>query len=455
MSLKNEQGAFLSMERQPTHHPRSALVAFSATNVRSYCDPVNFSLVATRVADPAVVRELPWEGGARTYRLLPVAGVFGANASGKSTLLRAIGDMRALVLGSFRHGHSDSPIPRRAFALDETSRTAASSFATELVFEGVRWQYGFEIDDRTVVQEYAYHYPNGRRATVFDRTGNSFEYGPAFRSSLKLLEAIVRPNSLLLSVAGAASPTPLLPLFAWFERNLLLATSDNRPVRAARTADLAERDEFRARVLAFLAAADLGVVGVSRAEVAPDVRARIQQALPLLLGRELDPDTEADFVIEEFIRLVHRGESGDVVLDAADESIGTLVWFSLAAAVIEALDGGHVMLADELDASLHPKLVAQLISLFQSPRTNPRCAQLIFNAHDVTVLGDSEHRLLGRDQIWFTEKGDDGATTLYSLAEFSPRNDEALERRYMQGRFGALPVLDQSALERAVAESVG
>ena len=112
-------------------------------------------------------------------------------------------------------------------------------------------------------------------------------------------------------------------------------------------------------------------------------------------------------------------------------------------------------IADELDASLHPKLVAQLISLFQSPRTNPRCAQLIFNAHDVTVLGDSEHRLLGRDQIWFTEKGADGATTLYSLAEFSPRNDEALERRYMKGRYGALPVLDHSALEQAVVEAVG
>jgi AAA15 family ATPase/GTPase len=444
------------MERQLALPPRSAVVAFSATNVRSYRDPVNFSLVATRVADPAVVRELPWGAGGRTYRLLPAAGVFGANASGKSTLLRAIADMRTLVLGSFRHGHANSPIPRRAFALDESWQKASSSFEIELVFEGVRWQYGFEVDDHTVVQEYAYHYPNGRRATVFDRTGSSFEYGPVFRPSLKVLEALVRPNSLLLSVAGAASPTPLLPLFAWFERNLLLATSDNRPVRAARTADLAERDEFRARVLAFLAAADLGVVGVSRAEITPDIRARIQQALPLLLGRDLDPETEAEFVIEDFIQLVHRGTAGDVVLDAADESIGTLVWFSLAAAVIEALDGGHVLLADELDASLHPKLVALLISLFQNPSTNPRCAQLIFNAHDVTVLGDSEHRLLGRDQIWFTEKGADGTTTLYSLAEFSPRNDEALERRYLQGRFGALPVLDHSAFERAaVLESVG
>ena len=98
-------------------------------------------------------------------------------------------------------------------------------------------------------------------------------------------------------------------------------------------------------------------------------------------------------------------------------------------------------MVDELDASLHPHLVQRLIAIFQEPDTNPRCAQLIFNAHDVTILGHSARRTLGRDQIWFTEKKADGTTTLYPLADFRPKRDEALGRRYLQGRYGGVPVL--------------
>ena len=103
--------------------------------------------------------------------------------------------------------------------------------------------------------------------------------------------------------------------------------------------------------------------------------------------------------------LIHRAAAGEVELDARDEPLGTLVWFGLVGPVIEALADGAVLLADELDASLHPALVAELIRLFQEPKSNPRRAQLVFNSHDATILGDSiSTRLLGRDQVWFTER---------------------------------------------------
>ncbi len=125
------------------------------------------------------------------------------------------------------------------------------------------------------------------------------------------------------------------------------------------------------------------------------------------------------------------------------------MWIGLIGPVIDALDGGDVLLADELDASLHPRLGEQLIRLFQDQATNPNGAQLIFNAHNPVFLGDSAERPIGRDQIWIAEKANDGASRIYSLAEFSPRQDEAIGRRYLQGRYGGLPVIDPSGFERA------
>jgi hypothetical protein len=131
----------------------------------------------------------------------------------------------------------------------------------------------------------------------------------------------------------------------------------------------------------------------------------------------------------------------NVDLDPNDESLGTLVWFGLIGPVIDSLAKGSVFLADELDSSLHPALVSQLVRLFQDPETNPHRAQLIFNSHDATLLGDSGTRQLGRDQIWFTEKLRGGSTRLYPLIDLEPRKEEAVGRRYLAGRYGATPIL--------------
>lgn len=117
--------------------------------------------------------------------------------------------------------------------------------------------------------------------------------------------------------------------------------------------------------------------------------------------------------------------------------------------LLGALSDGDAILADELDSSLHPRLVQQVVSLFQDRDTNPWCAQLIFNAHDTTVLGNGSRRTLGRDQVWFTEKDASGSTTLYPLSDFRPKSDEAVERRYLQGRYGGAPVIDRAGFQKA------
>ncbi len=425
------------------------LLSFTADNVRSYRDEVHLSLLATRLALPDVRREIHTRSSSRAIGVLPAAGLFGANASGKSTMLYALADMRNIVVSSFRSGTRSSGIDRRAFALDDVFSTRPSRFAIELIFEGVTWQYGFEVDDERILGEYAYHYPKGRQALVFDRNLDGLTFGPPFRSTGRALRQLLRDNALLLSVAGAADDEQLGPLFGWFLRNLRLAESSNRASRVVRTAELVNDPQTKERVMAFVRAADLGVTDIERAPVDPEVAERLQRALRILEGEEGAPDAtdeETKVVFADSVRLKHRGSTGDVDLDPEDESEGTMVWVGLIGPVLDSLDGGHVLLADELDTSLHPHLVLMLVGMFQSPDMNRRCAQLIFNAHDVDVLGDSDDAVLGRDQIWFAEKDHEGATSIYPLADFRPRRDEALGRRYLQGRFGAVPAVDPGEL---------
>lgn len=123
--------------------------------------------------------------------------------------------------------------------------------------------------------------------------------------------------------------------------------------------------------------------------------------------------------------------------------------------LIKVLDEGSVLLVDELDNSLHPALVSTLVQLFQSKYSNPKCAQIVFSSHDASLLGDSHYRLLSRDQIWFTEKLQDGSTRLFPLTDVNPRKQEAISRRYLEGRYGAVPLISRRSIEDAIAPIPG
>ena len=421
----------------------SVLLSFRASNARSFRDEVEFSFLATALAEPDYVRPVEWREGGSPMSVLPVAGVFGANASGKTNILRIMDDMRSHVLHSFRHGHPTGGVPRRPFLLDESSRTSPSRFEIDLVLEGIRHEYGFVIDGDRVLEEWAYRYPKGRAVLMFRRMRDDVEIGAVERAKTRAVLALLRPNALLLSTAASANHPALLPLYDWFSRNLLLAEASSRPWRQALTTEMLGDPEKRDQVLALLQAADLGVVDAKKHEPDPVMQERLRRAVRILNGIEDEPEGDEGPSFDELgIRLTHRGADGDVDLDADDESLGTRIWFGVIGPVVAALDQGSVFLADELDSSLHPALGAELVRLFQSPETNPRRAQLIFNSHDASLLGDAVgDRLLGRDQIWFTEKRNDGTTRLYPLSDLGPRKQEAVGSRYLAGRYGATPIL--------------
>lgn len=433
----------------------SVLLSLQAENVRSFSGKWELSLLATALAEKPVVRKVAWRSGGRTIGVLPVACIYGANASGKSNILKAMADMRELVLYSFRRGVPGGGIPRHPFLLDSEARQTPSRFEIDLILDGVRHGYGFTVDDQQVVSEWAIRYPHGRAALLFDRNRGDVDLGASNRTRGQAVKALLRPNALFLSTAASAGHPDLLPLYTWFEQNLILADARTRTFRQAVTRQLLDDETHRTQVLHLLQAADLGITGANRQEIDPVMQDRMQRAVRILFGRE-DDDGKSDIPDFETLdsNLVHRGAAGDVEMATEDESLGTLVWFGLIGPVLKALAQGSVLLADELDASLHPALVSQLVQLFQNPETNPNHAQLIFNSHDVTLMGDSvAERLLGRDQVWFTEKYNDGNTHLFALADLDPRKEEAIARRYLAGRYGAVPILSSEDFAAAASSA--
>jgi AAA15 family ATPase/GTPase len=431
-------------------HNASMMLAFRAENVRSFRDEIELSLLATARAEAGVIRQIAWREGGQPIGVLPVAGLFGANASGKSNLLKAIDDMRTYVVDSFRQ--SPETLRRWPFLLDPAAKQKPSRYEMDLVLDGIRHEYGFVLDDEQIIEEWAIHQPRGRTALLFHRQGNRVVAGSTDRADTRAVERLLRPGTLFLSAAAAASHPRLLPLFEWFRRNLLLAETSNRLSRQAFTVEMLDRDISRERVLTLLRAADLGLVDARRHEMDPVFKERFAKAMRILAGNEGrdGDDIDAELTLADGgFSLTHKGVDGEVELNPVEESLGTVVWLGLAGPVIDALTDGMVLLADELDASLHPALVAQLVRLFQDPQTNPHRAQLIFNSHDTNVLGDSSNdRLLGRDQTWFTEKLNDGTTRLYPLTDLDPRKHEAVARRYLAGRYGATPIISRQQFGR-------
>jgi predicted ATPase len=390
------------------------LVGFRAANVLSFRGEFELSMLAPEGGDRAA-RSL--DG----LRISPVAAVFGANASGKTNVLAAMRWMRHAVLDSVADWARLKGVPRQPFALDREAVQEASLFEVDVVIGSHRYVYGFEVSDIRVETEWLHVYPHGsrRRQVWFDRDAERDEEyrfpSDWLKGSKKPLIEYTRPNALFLTAAGSLRVKQLAPLFAWFSDNLwLVSPGDDMRQRDAYTRWELLKPDFRRRIEGLLSVADLGVTGV-------DVEDR---------GDEV-PD----------VSLIHRGKDGSVPFDIRhQESFGTLAWLAFLGPLLRALDDGAVLLVDELDSSLHPVLVAEVVRLFEDPVANPRGAQLVFTGHDVTLLSKAHlERPLDRDQVWITEKRSTGESELYPLTDVGVRLDESMERGYLRGRYGGIP----------------
>ncbi|MGH3863092.1 AAA family ATPase [Actinokineospora sp.] len=410
------------------------LLTFRVRNFRSFRDEQEFSLIRSR-------RIAAHQDTQNTGRIGPstVAGIYGSNASGKSNILDALATMASMVADSYAKWQPDSLMPHEPFALDPDLAQQNTTFEAEVLMDEVRYQYGFEFNSTRVVREYLYAYPTGRRQTWFEREFDGVEewyFGKGMTGRNRVIQEITRENSLFLSAAASAKHKQLGSLYALFARNIRMASPENFDERLRFTiAELESQPALAEQLTKLLRASDLGIrdIQVRHRELTPEVREKLRM-LTEAMSADLLSDTKyrSDELLEEAFRAVtssvelsHSGSIGHapIPLPFSSESLGTRALIALGGPALACLRNAHTMLVDEVDASLHPRLVVELIKLFNSAETNPYGAQLIFTSHDTTLLGNlvGDAAPLERDQIWFVQKDADGASSLYPLTHFKPR----------------------------------
>ena len=399
-----------------------------------------------------------------------VIGIFGANASGKSNIINAFDYLSQMVGTSDRESEPGLGPARQPFRLDPVARLEPSSYVADLALDGIRYTYGFRLNDDEVLEEWLYSYPLRKKRVVFERTGKTFSWGEeSRRSSIRRLAEITAPTALFLSVSArfvSRRPSDQSPdetsealhnVFSWLGRRMQRARPQGASPRqlALNISRSLSNSVRRAAVVDLLRAADVGLRDVL--VLGPDDEPLVEFASRASELSKGDQERIRRFAArEERVQFLHYGAVGDVMLDINDESSGTLRLLDLAVRATSVLDQGGLFLVDEIDASLHPLLTASLVRLFRSTLVNRTQAQLVFTSHDATILGNLDgEEVLARDQVWFTEKDEDGTSELFPLAEFKPRRQgENRTRRYLNGNYGAIPELSMHLFEVAIASRV-
>ena len=423
------------------------LLDFTVANYCCYAEEVTLDL--TRGS----LKTLTPRGGSswreQTWR---VAAIYGANASGKSTLLdaldclhQAVGDQRGILY--------------QPFSLDRDHAAQPSRFTVGFTHDNERYSYSVEAHRWGISREELWA-AGQRWRKVFVRTQTpeddepTIEAGNTHKGATNEVRRITTPKDLFLAVSLKYKHATLAPIARSLRSMRFIHHSDEERSSRLRwvMSRLAEDPgQWTDIANAIAQAADLGIVGLEleEQEVPPEVLEFLRR-LPWSEDEDAEVPAEVLKELQRHLVLQHRGADGEEYrLTIGQESQGTLAWLATVGPAIDALRLGQVLCVDELDASLHPTLTATLVDMFKDPGLNARGAQIVFTTHDTALLDNSPVQLLEAGEVWMTEKSSSGASELFSLADFpSNRKGTNKQRRYLAGAFGAIPRVDTSSLRR-------
>ena len=422
------------------------LIEFAAANFRSLRERQRISMSASSAKEHRTKNcfETGIEG---LPALLKSAVVYGPNAAGKTNLLKAMHFMQVMVLTSANSLQQGQEINVRPFELDRKSREGPSEFEVNFVEQGVRFQYGFSLTKTRVVEEWLIAYPVGRPQLWFERSAKgktgktTWKFGPKFKGPHKLWRDATRPNALFLSTAVQLNNEQLQPIFSWFRQKLVVVIPGSGvALNPGLTLNLFANPSGKSSVMSFLRAADVGIDDINVKSQKVGTQNMAHSPTPME-GQVMMGASGFEMIS---IKAVHKAldTAESITFDITDESEGTQKLFLSAGAWLKILAEGQVLFIDELNNSLHPLMVRFLVELFHKRESNKQNAQLVFSTHDTSILDNAIFR---RDQVWFVEKDKSQGSNLYALSEFSPRQEEAFEKNYLKGRYGALPIIRELA----------
>lgn len=432
------------------------LIEFRFRNYRSFRDEAVLSMEAT---------------GLGTFRnslihftndtkLLSGVAIYGKNGGGKSNVIRAFWLAVQFIRNAQRTQHEKAEIPVMPFALNDYSNEEPTEFHFVYVVDGVKYWYGLSATKEKVYSEYLYHAPKKQKALVFSREGQEFTFTEE-KPRRRLISEAVRENQLFFSVACTMNDSACINAMRWFRecvffsrdysdipRQLLDYYEDKNMLRAisdyAKAADLGIEDmqfEFNNQ--------DIGENGSFPDNMPEGIKAALTQFMHTL--SETSGNSEVHLRMGQVTaKSSHYGEDrngqrGLYSLDLSDESDGTRKLMALAPAIESALRTGGILLVDELERELHPMLVNFIISKFQSKKSNPNGAQIVFTTHDTELMS---MELLRKDQLYFADKDTaDGSSELYSISEFSTRTTDNIRKGYLVGKYGATPDIELEEVE--------
>lgn len=380
-------------------------------------------------------KDKAYESGLKTFgnmKVLRMAAIYGANGSGKSNVISAIGFMRALVVNSINHqpGEGVFQAPHKLADLD-----MPSSYDIQFVTKGVRYAYGFSVKNHLVEEEYLYYFPKKRQVKIFERKGLEITPGDRYKNSFELSFDVLKDNRLFLSCA--ANYTNLKEIedaFLFFKDDVVVYNpiANNWNEYSAKL--LQENSQIKKLYIDILNILGTEVKDVKvKFETKKLTHADLPGDMPEFL-KDMISSQESNLVEA---KMVYK----DFEINMNDESTGIQKLFEIICPILDILIKGKILICDEIEAGLHEAAVKRILEIFQENKKD-EFAQIIFSTHDTSLLSSVSFR---RDQIWFTELDTQRSTDLFSLAEIkNVRKEENLAKGYINGKYGAIPMLNSS-----------
>lgn len=408
------------------------LIQFNFKNFKSFRDEATLDLSAAKMTEFS--NRVISMGN---EKILPVAAVYGANASGKSNVYGAFEYMSEYVVHSFKYGDEEKefddirPLP---FLFDISSENADTSFEVYFTVPGDKtekcYNYGFCIGKTGVTEEWLnYKAKTARKySTIFYRDEEALDLAGIPKTSRENIEIALEKQVLIVSLGAKLKIAKCKLVRDWFLNNEFADFGDvvtNFFMSRVLPTGFIEDEKIRENVVKYFSSFDETIKGFEVTKLPAQ-----------------EDSKEEKYLIDALHKKIGSEDMAKIPL--AQESAGTLKMFALYPELQDVLQNGGVFFIDELNARLHPLLVRNFILTFLNPEINVNHAQLVFTTHDTWQLSN---QLLRRDEIWFTEKDDMGLSTLYSLADFIDedgsriRKDESYEKNYLLGKYGAIPSL--------------
>lgn len=417
------------------------LVEFSVENHHAFREKQTFSMVASAAAVQVGIGHAT--GISAIPRVHREACVFGANGSGKSSLVDAMRFMMRFVCNSFRK-EPDERIPVDPFLFHADWREKPSEFEAIFIIDENLYQYGFALTRERVEEEWLFARPRstGRQRMIFTRSYNEkddrFDWeinDLHLKGNRQSWRDQTRPDALFLSTAVQFDAVDLIAPYAWFRRKLNIIDFNEPGIVSQYTLSKIDDDGWREKVLNFLQEIDISIydIKVQKREIfeLPGFNKVSKKRQSALLAEQ---NSDKKFRSAQFLHLDNQEKPVPIKLE--NESSGTISLFAISGIILDVLEKGSVLVVDGLNSGLHPHAFRHLVNKFDDPDSNKRDAQLIFTTHETSI---TENDSICSDQIWMVEKDKNLTAHLIPVSDFRNDDGRPFRKSYLQGRYGAVP----------------